>query len=285
MAEPLTQPNPTRKLFYGLFIFPLLITVGMAVLLCSVVLLTHEDESPETLIAAIKSGSQSKRWQKAFELSNELNRAKGTLRSGSVEREIIYILKDSAQFDAKTRSYMAIALSHFPGRESAAALAASLADADPTVQLYSLWSLGVIRAAEHADAVSGFLRHENADLRKTAAYVLGAMGDRSHAAALKPLLEDANVDVKWNAALALARLGDRSGMSVLLRMLDRETLAAAQGLSDQQIEPVMINAVKAIALLRDADNAHVLERLSRGDRSLRVRQAAIDALHFIKEAR
>ena len=72
---PSLTPKPAsgRKLFYGLFIFPLIIAVGMAVLLCTVVLLTKEAETPESLITAIKTGAPSKRWQKAFELSNEIN--------------------------------------------------------------------------------------------------------------------------------------------------------------------------------------------------------------------
>ena len=57
--------NPRRKLFFGLFIFPLLIVVGMATLLCSVVLMTHEKETPESLLASIKTGAAGKRWQKA----------------------------------------------------------------------------------------------------------------------------------------------------------------------------------------------------------------------------
>jgi hypothetical protein len=74
-------PQPQgRKLFYGLFLFPLLIAAGMAILLCTVVFLTHEEQNPETLITAIKTGSPSKRWQKAFELSNELNRSAENLR-------------------------------------------------------------------------------------------------------------------------------------------------------------------------------------------------------------
>ena len=108
-----TAPNSGRKLFFGLFIFPLLIAVGMAVLLCGVVLLTSEQETPETLVAAIKSGAPGKRWQKAFELSNEINRSKDDLRSQALRNELVHILGDSERYDAKTRSYMALAIAPF----------------------------------------------------------------------------------------------------------------------------------------------------------------------------
>ena len=114
-----------RKLFFGLFIFPLLIAVGMAVLLCTVVLLTREVETPETLISAIKTGAPSKRWQKAFELANEIHQGRGLIRQTGVMKEIIHILNDRAGYDAKTRAYMAVALSHFPDTESIEAVATS----------------------------------------------------------------------------------------------------------------------------------------------------------------
>src|SRR3989339_1538249 len=105
--EKAAPPDPKRKLFFGLFIFPLLIAVGMALLLCTVVFLTNEEETPETLITAIKTGAPSKRWQKAFELSNELNREGGLLRSAGIMNEVIHILNDKEHYDAQTRAYMA----------------------------------------------------------------------------------------------------------------------------------------------------------------------------------
>src|SRR3989338_11213339 len=160
-----------RKLFFGLFVFPLLIAVGMAILLCSVVLLTHEEETPESLITAIKTGAPSKRWQKAFELSNELNRKQDGIRTQGVMREIIHILGDPDHYDAKTRSYMAIALSHFRDPEAMEALAKALKDESEDVVLYALWALGVIKAQPYAPELLTFLQSRNDQLRKTAVYV------------------------------------------------------------------------------------------------------------------
>ncbi len=141
--------DPARKLFFGLFIFPLLIAVGMAVFLCSVVLLTSEKETPETLIGAIKSGSVSKRWQKAFELSNELNKSRrdGT-RDTAILKEVLYILKDPVQYDLKTRTYMAMALAHFNEEASISALRGCLKGDEPELALAAMWSLGSLGARQ-----------------------------------------------------------------------------------------------------------------------------------------
>ena len=275
-----SAPEWKRKLFFGLFIFPLVIAVGMAVILCTVVLLTHEEETPETLIAAIKTGSPSKRWQKAFELSNEINRNQDAIRNQGVMREIAHILSDPAHYDAKTRGYMAIALSHFQDPEAAEALGKALKDESEDVQLYAIWALGVTGAKSYAGEITAFLASRNDEIRKTAVYVLGVFGDNQAVAAIKPLLEDASPDLRWNAALSLARLGDDSGRDVLLKMAERKFLASEYQLNEEQIEKVMVNAVKGLALVGGASSREVLESLSRRDKSLKVRQAALEAIHY-----
>lgn len=273
----------TRKLFFGLFIFPLVIAVGMAVLLCGVVLLTHERETPETLITAIKTGTPSKRWQKAFELSNELNRAEGKqIRNESVMREIIHILKDAQRYDTKTRGYMALALAQFRGPESTQALRQALSDPSDDVRLYAMWSLGALRATEAADDLYPFLTGESEASRKMAVYVLGVIGNQGSAARIRPLLEDPSEETRWNAALGLARLGDSSGLGVLSAMMDRDSLSRGERtLPDLEIEKIMINAAKGLALIPNADSIKILRSVARTDKSLKVRQAALDALEKI----
>lgn len=279
MAEETKEgPNPKRKLLYGLFLFPLLIAVGMAVLLSTVVFLTHEEETPETLIAVIKSGPASKRWQKAFELSNELNRPSAMIRAKGVMKEIIHILRDKEHYDVKTRSYMALAVSRFKEPEAFEAVREALGNENEEVQLYLLWALGNLGARQGVRDLEPFLAHENPDLRKMAAYVAGVLGDKETATKLRPLLEDPVADVSWNAALSLARLGDDAGWNVLVKMLDRSVLASNYQMSKSQIERTMVNAIKGLGRLKHPEGHPLLESLARNDESLKVRQAALDAM-------
>ncbi len=278
MAEINSTPNSARKLFFGLFVFPLVIAVGMAVLLCTVVFLTSEAETPETLIAAVKSGSPSKRWQKAYELSNELNRAGGALRSEGILSEIIHILDDAPAYDAKTRGYMAMALSHFKDARSTAALRKALGDGSEDVRIYAMWSLGLVGSREAGPDMIHFLQSESPAEKKTAAYVLGALGTREAADPLRGLLDDPVTDVRWNAALALARLGDDSGKHVLLQMVDRRSVSSGGAMSPPEVDTVMINALRGLALVAGDGERKILEGLARTAASLKVRQAAIEAL-------
>ncbi|MBI3999531.1 MAG: HEAT repeat domain-containing protein, partial [Candidatus Omnitrophica bacterium] len=178
-TEALTSSK--RKVFFGLFVFPMLIAVTMAILLSGVVLLTHEEDTPESLITAIKTGAPSKRWQKAFELSNELNREGGMLRSAGIMNEVIHILNDKEHYDAKTRAYMAMALSRFQDPEAELALRKALdetsEDEDPKFVLFLMWAVGNFRNPESSSSVARFLTSQHDDLRKTAAYILGAIYD------------------------------------------------------------------------------------------------------------
>lgn len=272
------KPDPKRKLFFGLFLFPLLIAVGMATLLCSVVFLTHEAETPETLIAAIKTGSPSKRWQKAFELSNELNRAPEMVRRSGVMNEIIHILGDADHYDVKARSYMAMALSRFREPEAIEAIRKRLDVEEEGVQLYLMWALGNLGAKGAVEDLEPFLVHEKADLRKMAVYVSGILGDKKTTSKLKPLLKDPVADVSWNAALSLARLGDDSGWEVLVKMLDRSVLASHYQMSKAEIERTMVSALRGLSRIRRTESFPLIESLAQSDESLKVRQAALDAM-------
>jgi len=276
--------NSGRKLFYGLFVFPLVIAVGMAVLLCTVVLMTREVETPESLITSIKTGAPSKRWQKAFELSNELNRDPTMIRSESIRKEVRHILTDRSEYDARTRAYMAMAMARFEGEEPAAFLWEALRDeTEEEVQLYLLWALGQKQYAPARELIATFLTSPQEELRKMAAYVLGSLGDPASVPALEALLSDEARDVRWNAALSLARLGSEAGLGEILKMLDR-SLLDREGVPENRAEEIMINAVKGLSLLRQADSAVILEELSQSDKSLKVRQAALEVMAQTQKA-
>ncbi len=275
-------PNSKRKVFFGLFVFPMLIAVTMAVLLSAIVLLTHEEETPESLITAIKTGTPSKRWQKAFELSNELNREGGMIRSAGIMNEVIHILNDKEHYDAKTRAYMAMALGRFRNQDAEMALRQALRetddDEDPKFTLFVMWALGNFKSPDTAQDVVRLLESKHDDLRKTAAYVLGALGDKEAIPALQAALEDPVADVQWNAALSLARLGDPAGGETLLQMLDRNHLRNIYLMNEVEIEHVMVNAAKALGLIEYPKALSVLKNVSQNDSNLKVREAALTAL-------
>ena len=61
-------------------------------------------------------------------------------------------------------------------------------------------------------------------------------------------------------------------------MIDRTALARQAELSSDQTEAAMVNALKALSLLRDAESLPQLQKLAKDDPNLRVREAARKAL-------
>lgn len=277
---PLLEPK--RKLFFGLFIFPLVITVGMGVFLCAAVLLTHEQDTPENLIAQLKKSSPSKRWQKAFELSNELNRTPDKPTSEAVLKEIISVLADTERYDAKTRSYMALALARFKSADAEAALVASTRDISEEVRVHSVWALALLGATKTIPEIRSLMKDEAESVRKISAYALGALSCMDCAVELRAGLKDEASDVRWNSALALARLGDDGGMDILMGMLEREELENRYKMNEPAIEAVMTNALKGLALIKNAKSAKILASISKNDKNMRVRQTALTALESFK---
>ena len=147
-------------------------------------------------------------------------------------KEVMHILNEPGEYDAKTRSYMALALARFEGEEVGRALRAALEEeTEPEVLINILWALGLKKDAASVDLILPFLQRNEEELRKTAVYVLGAIGETKAVPAIEPLLADASQDVRWNTATSLARLSSDAGYGTLVKMLDRDTLKASASLS------------------------------------------------------
>jgi HEAT repeat protein len=115
-------------------------------------------------------------------------------------------------------------------------------------------------------------------------YALGALPGEAQLVTLRTALQDSTADVRWNAAVALARKGNHDGVPVLRQMLDRSYVEQAvkrEVRQDEDRDPiadVMISGLRAAATLKDDQLRASVSTLSQTDRSLRVRQAALEAL-------
>ena len=124
----------------------------------------------------------------------------------------------------------------------------------------------------------------DAGIRKMVVYALGALPGETQIPTLRTALQDSVADVRWNAAVALARHGNHDGVNVIKQMLDRpfvEQTVKRDVRQDEDQDPVadvMISGLRAAAALKDDSLKPSITVLSQGDRSLKVRQAAIEAL-------
>jgi HEAT repeat protein len=259
------------------FLVPLLVVVTAVGIFFAFSFLTFEKRTPADYLQEVRGGSANRRWQAAFELSRSI----GTIPAGPQREKlaaealrVFQGLSGRRPEDATVRRYLVLVLGKLGDPAAAPALLAAASDPDPETRLYAVWALGVLHDRGALGTVLEASQSEDAGMRKMAAYVLGQIADKGAVPRLQVLAEDRTADVRWNAAIALAQLHDRSGLPVLRSMIDRGALAGQAALSADQIETAMVSALKAFALLKDAESLSAIEKVAREDPNLRVREAA-----------
>jgi HEAT repeat protein len=267
---------PPRASAVRFFLLPLLV-VGAAVAIFLVFnLMTFDRRSPAEYLQEVRGGGPNRRWQAAFELSREVSRIAPGPERDALAAETLRIfqgLSRSRPEDVPVRRYLVLVLGKLGDRAAVPVLLDSAKDPDSETRLYSVWALGVLADPRALPTVLESSESEDPGARKMAAYVLGRLGQPQAVPRLKVLLEDSVADVRWNAAIALATLGDRTGLPVLRSMIDRASLARL-ALTSDQTEAAMVNALKALSLLRDRESLPQIEKIGKDDPNLRVREAA-----------
>jgi HEAT repeat protein len=285
--DAIEEPRGAGRLIARFFLLPLLV-VGAAVGIFLVFnLMTFERRSPRDYLQEVRGGTANRRWQAAFELSRSLPNLPPEERAEltSETLRIFEGLSAKRPEDAPVRRYLVLVLGRLGEPAALPALEAAAKDLDPDTRLYAIWALGKIGDRAAFPTVLEASSSEDAGARKMAAYVLGQLGDPAAIPRLKVLAEDRVADVRWNAAIALAELGDASGLPVLRSMIDREALARqSETLSSDQAEAAMVNALKALTLLKDASTLPAVEKLAKEDPNLRVRDAARKAAEAARGA-
>jgi HEAT repeat protein len=275
-AAPAPASGPLKAVF-ALFVVPLIVVLVCVAVFVGFGWIAYDRQGIGEYLNDLRSFWPNRRWQAAYELSKILTVDPDALRADPAAQAEVRRLFVEAEDDPRVRRYLALVLGRTRDREAVPLLLTAADDPDPETRIYALWSLGAIGDPAARDALVAALADRDAGVRKTAAFALGALGDKSAAENLRPLLADPVADVRWNAALALARLGDDAGAPVLEQMLDRKLLAQVPGITPEQQEEAMVNAIPALLAVRGAAARPVFERLAASDPSLKVRQAALAA--------
>ena len=280
--EHTPERQTTPFLVLQFFIFPMAIVAVCVTVFVVFGLIASEGKSARDYLGEVRSGGANRRWQAAFELSKVIQGKKdAALEDPRFAPEAIALFKDSANDDPRVRRYLALALGRLGDRAAVPALREALDEdaADSETVIYSIWALGTIADPVAVPDLVRFAQSEDRGYRKAAVHALGAFGtDAGAHAALVAALGDAADDVRWNAAIALGRRGDPAAAPVLLHMLDRPALARTEGVTPEQAEAATLSAIPAAAAQRDASFRTALEALRDKDPSLKVREAAREAL-------
>jgi HEAT repeat protein len=286
-VESLAEPRQTVPfLVLQFFIFPLAI-VGVCVAVFVIFgLIAGESKGARDFLTEVRTGGANRRWQAAFELSKVLQAGKDpALADPKFRADLRKLFQDAKTDDPRVRRYLALALGRLGDPAAVPVLLEALQDegtevhpVDPETRVYALWALGAIGDPAALPELRARAKDEDAGLRKAAIHALGGLPGAEARATLLAGLEDAAEDVRWNAALALARRGETAAVPVLLQMTDRAHLETVPGLTGEQREQAILEAVASAAGLPSPELQAALGRLRESDPSLMVREAARKAL-------
>jgi len=269
------------------FVIPLIVVAITGAVYIGFRSMLADDRTPQDYLAEIRNGGSSRRWPAAYELSRLMADPK-VRADKSLAPALVKAFQASAG-DQQVRRYLALAIGRLDPplpSDAVADLTHALDDPDSETRISVIWALGSSGDEAVVSKLVPLYTAQDADagIRKMVVYALGALPGDGQVTTLRTALQDAVADVRWNAAVALARHGSHEGVVVLKQMLDRQYVEQAVkrdvrvDMDQDPVADVMISGLRAAAALKDETLRNAVTNLSQQDKSLKVRQAAIEAL-------
>jgi HEAT repeat protein len=268
------------------FLIPLAVVAVTVLVYLGFRSLVTDERSAQEYLAEIQTGGSSRRWPAAYELSRLMADSE-VAQDRTLGPALVKAFEASKHDDPRVRRYLALTIGRLKPPlppDAIPALTGALRDADSETVISAMWALGSLGDPSVVPRLEEMYTSADAGVRKMTVYALGALPGDSQQRVLAAALNDPVADVQWNAAVALARHGNHDGVPVLEQMLDREYVerhVKRATTPDAEIDPVgevMIEALRAIATLRETSLRGQVTTLSGAEPSLRVRQVAMDTL-------
>ena len=272
----------SRTILFQFVVFPLgVVAIGVAIFLLFGQLASNDASIPSYL-SDIRSGSDHRKFQAAYELSKSIKRGEAA-QYPNLGPELANVYRGAANEDPRIRQYLALVMGKVGDRRVTPVLIEALREPLVETRIYALAALAELQDPQSVPAIlEAAGRDEEKDVRKTALFTLGVIGDRRAVPALAQALEDPTADVRYNAALALSRFGDERAAPVLREMLDRSRLDRVAGMRPDQKDDALAAAISAYAKLMGKEAIGELQPIAERDQSIRVRSVAKSAIEQIR---
>jgi HEAT repeat protein len=248
--------------------------------------LLANERTPQEYLSEVRNGGSDRRWPAAYELSRLMGDPK-VRADRTLAPQLVNAFEAAKDDDPRVRQYLALAIGRLDPPmppDAVADLTKALAATDGESRVSAIWALGSSGDPSVVPTLQPLAASPDKGIRKMTIYALGALPGDAQLATLRTALDDAEPDVRWNAAVALSRKGRHDGVAVIRQMMDRpyvEQQVKRDVRQDEDRDPiadVMISGLRAAATLKDEALRPSVTTLSRQDPSMKVRQAALEAL-------
>jgi len=286
--QQIQEQNPSKiyALFYSFFLIPFMLAIFGALFFFMFQFLTYEKNTPADLLDNIQSGSSTKRWQSAFELSNMLDESK-------IENKILFnskliaLYEKSKHDDSRVRTYLALAMGKTKDSSFGQYLLKGLLeDKDLTNRIAAIKSLGMLKYNDGCAELEKIIIESNYDSEKLAAIIsLGVIGNIKYKNILIDMLEYEEPNIRWDAAIALAKMGDKSGVNIIENLLERKYYnqyppsSNGKGIDINEIDNSIYTAIAISQQIIDSKFKNKLIYLSQNDKNIKIREFALKTLN------
>lgn len=283
------------------FVFPLILVATLTLAYLGLRLLVgSESGDASSLIADIRNaGGAHSRAQAMHTLADGLRRDSVTLAAVPAS-ELASLYERYAHESPQTRQFLLQVLQWKEAPELTAIAMGAMDDSEPGVRLTALAALGELGDPVAVPALADRLAAGSPEERLVALGALACVRDAPALDALATVLGGDDTILHRNAVIALGLAGDtraalwlpgllnRSGYDADPAILgpDADTMdeASRAGKRESVTEAFLVQALKAASALGDRSLIPLAEVLRANDPSVKVRSAAINALHDLGAA-
>ena len=273
------EQSTIKVLVHSFFVIPFIIVVFGVIFFFMFQILIDESDSADDYLDQIKVGSETKRWQSAFELGKILSNPDLRPESETFKNEMISTYKKAKTDNYLVRTYMALAMGRTADGYYGETLMTGIDDENPNSRSAAISALGMIQYAPAVGKIKMMLGpDQSSEDRLTAVIALGMIGDESVISDLKRLLKDEEPNIRWDAAIALAKMGNNSGINEILYLLDRSYFDKFVNIDEWEKVQAMMVAIKMTEKLIDDRFISKLKYIALNDVNMKIRDSAIKVL-------
>ena len=279
MESSSNNTSRVYALFYSFFLIPLMITIFGVLFFFLFKMLTYEEQDPYHLLNNIKSGSLTKRWQSAYELSNLMTDPDRIPEDQFFVNQMITMYENSINDDSRVRTYLALAMGQTGNIIFGDVLLNGLNDENIENRIAAIKALGSIKYNKSASYLNNLVLSDSDQQERLAAIIsLGQIKDESSLPVLEKMLDDEEANIRWDAAISLTKMNSDKGIYIIKRLLDREYYSNYPNVDENEVNNSILTILALVSKFPHSIFNDEIILLSKNDKNIKIREFSMKIL-------
>jgi len=277
--QQINNPSKIYALFYSFFLIPLMMTIFGVLFFFLFKMLTYEEQDPYHLLNNIKSGSLTKRWQSAYELSNLMTDPNKIPTDDLFINQMISIYTKSIHDDPRVRTYIALAMGQTENIIFGDILLDGLNDTNLDNRIAAIKSLGSLKYQQSVDTLNKIIASEDSEEERLAAIIsIGEIKNSSSIPFLIEALDDEEANIRWDTAISLYKMNNKSGYRIIERLLSRDYYMNYKNVDFNEASNTILTVLALISPKHSEEFEDELLFLSINEKNIKIREFSMKIL-------